>query len=238
MSTVVPDSIDVIEGWRSWTFSNAGLGSITRSVHWIAGTELQAHCPGSKSWIYPFGTHITSVRYPVWTLSRGGMSTEKATEYRERSSLGHIPPVPAVVPPTWMGWWLSYPQEQAHVSPHEDCSCGIYAAANLTLCPPGDVYGKVKLWGKVVPGEQGWRAQYAYPSLLYAAPEIARHPALMAYGVEIVEQEQPFHANEVVVSALSMMDRGRRVRRFLYGAIGLNLASAVINLSTTNWRPF
>jgi hypothetical protein len=28
------------------------------------------------------------------------------------------------------------------------------------------VIGRVKLWGKVIPGEWGWRAQYAYPSSL------------------------------------------------------------------------
>jgi hypothetical protein len=27
--------------------------------------------------------------------------------------------------------------------------------------------GTVKMWGKVIPGERGWRAQYAYPSELF-----------------------------------------------------------------------
>ena len=29
------------------------------------------------------------------------------------------------------------------------------------------VVGRVKMWGKVIPGEHGWRAQYAYPAELF-----------------------------------------------------------------------
>jgi hypothetical protein len=36
------------------------------------------------------------------------------------------------------------------------------------------VVGCVKLWGKVVPGTHGWRAEYAYPAGLVAIEEEVR----------------------------------------------------------------
>jgi hypothetical protein len=68
--------------------------------------------------------------------------------------------------------------------PDSACKCGIYAVESLeTLMEAfqtsskllfrlgmerhAAVVGKVKLWGKVVPGQWGWRAQYAYPSELF-----------------------------------------------------------------------
>ena len=57
-----------------------------------------------------------------------------------------------------------------HQAPHESCWCGIYAANDLKtlrlISGPGPVVGEVYLWGKVIPGEFGYRAQYAYPKSL------------------------------------------------------------------------
>ncbi len=69
-------------------------------------------------------------------------------------------------------------------SPDSACKCGIYAVRSLdkilvvydapnrffyrlSVERYAAVIGRVKLWGKVVPGQWGWRAQYAYPSELY-----------------------------------------------------------------------
>jgi hypothetical protein len=66
-----------------------------------------------------------------------------------------------------------------HSAPDEACECGIYAAASPdTLAPyldstyPGGsaverVLGRVRLWGKVVECERGWRGEHAYPDRIY-----------------------------------------------------------------------
>lgn len=67
-----------------------------------------------------------------------------------------------------------------HEVPDERCSCGFYAANTRehlvgmgynrydVESPTGKaVIGRVAMWGKVIPGTQGWRAQYARPIELF-----------------------------------------------------------------------
>ena len=98
-----------------------------------------------------------------------------------------------------------------HNAPDPKCKCGLYAVDSLSrLLEVYDtwsrlrsrlemerypaVVGKVKLWGKVIPGEHGWRAQYAYPSELFIVKSLVgdllnRHVALYEdlqnYGVSV-----------------------------------------------------
>jgi hypothetical protein len=59
--------------------------------------------------------------------------------------------------------------------PGEQCGCGIYAALDLDtlkqLVQPDLesplVVGEVALWGKVIPAELGFRAEFAYPRRLW-----------------------------------------------------------------------
>lgn len=50
-------------------------------------------------------------------------------------------------------------------APAIGCSCGIYALKEQP--DRSKVFGQVNLWGRVVEGELGWRAQYAYPKHLW-----------------------------------------------------------------------
>lgn len=68
----------------------------------------------------------------------------------------------------------------SHEVPDVNCSCGAYAAATfnrlfdmgytksegLFASPEPTVAGQVSMWGGIVPGTVGWRAQFAYPKLL------------------------------------------------------------------------
>lgn len=58
-----------------------------------------------------------------------------------------------------------------HAAPMETCNCGIHAtaipAAAQSYATGLEIVGTVKLWGRVVEGEWGWRAQYAYPNRLW-----------------------------------------------------------------------
>jgi hypothetical protein len=90
---------------------------------------------------------------------------------------------------------------EEHDVPDKDCSCGLYAAATfnrlfemgytrtrgLFAAPEGEVTiaGQVNLWGEIIPGQLGWRAQFAYPKKLlvpYSRWKVAR-PISKAYGV-------------------------------------------------------
>jgi hypothetical protein len=89
--------------------------------------------------------------------------------------------------------------ERSHRAPADGCSCGFYGLSapdrlgrylvgrddpSVVVCR---VVGEVALWGLVLEGESGWRAEYAYPSRIIAKPaqldELAA--GLAAYGVPI-----------------------------------------------------
>lgn len=108
----------------------------------------------------------------------------------------------------------------AVMAPGEDCECGVYglstleAAVDRVLGKPGStnaepgtlarrdevdrgtiVFGEVRLWGRLVEHEKGWRAEHARPSCLYRTwdDEIDGQVVEVAgrYGVPVV---QPPHA--------------------------------------------
>jgi hypothetical protein len=86
--------------------------------------------------------------------------------------------------------------------PAAECHCGVYAAKNLDtlkdLATPNMrlplVVGKVALWGRVIPAERGYRAQYGYPKRLWLVweslepleqPGARRIELAAAYGVTV-----------------------------------------------------
>jgi hypothetical protein len=57
--------------------------------------------------------------------------------------------------------------DQDHVVPGVDCNCGFAALNAWTVAPNnsfGGVVGKVDLWGRIIIGDKGYRAQYAKPA--------------------------------------------------------------------------
>ena len=98
-----------------------------------------------------------------------------------------------------------------HTAPDPKCKCGFYAVdtlprllevyetwsrlfSRLEIERYPAVLGKVKMWGKVIPGERGWRAQYAYPAELLIVKSVVgdllnRHlpvyEDLQTYGVPV-----------------------------------------------------
>ena len=66
-------------------------------------------------------------------------------------------------------------EDEEHPAPCADCQCGIWAFKELDglVAAIGNKYGAVRvlgnvqLWGRVIETENGYRAQYAYPSELW-----------------------------------------------------------------------
>jgi hypothetical protein len=84
-----------------------------------------------------------------------------------------------------------------HPAPSEGCTCGLYAARSLEDLRGQMLFGlnrmvvgQVSLWGKVIPGQHGYRAEFAYPERLSVIEGVVnRDPralgALSAYGVPV-----------------------------------------------------
>jgi hypothetical protein len=90
---------------------------------------------------------------------------------------------------------------RAHTSPDNSCSCGIYALAATEPWPyysfegPGyAVWGEVLLWGVVIKGDKGYRAQFAYPKVLNLAHKDYRFAAPLreTYRGVLVQLRNPY----------------------------------------------
>jgi hypothetical protein len=87
-----------------------------------------------------------------------------------------------------------------HLPPGVTCSCGIYALSEEDGFPyyaydgPAyAVFGTVYLWGEVVRGTRGYRAQYAHPKALFLAHRDWRYaqPLRDAYRIT-VQLQNPY----------------------------------------------
>lgn len=72
-----------------------------------------------------------------------------------------------------------------NLCPCTSCTCGLYATWQPDHILAAKVYGQINAWGRVVKHERGFRAQYAYPKILFAPAELIA--PLHAYGVPVEE---------------------------------------------------
>lgn len=81
-----------------------------------------------------------------------------------------------------------------HTAPGEDCACGLYAMKTVealakTLHYGPQIIGRVALWGEIIEHDDGYRAEYAYPQVLFyddkAFTKSAALAVASAYGCEV-----------------------------------------------------
>lgn len=186
---VIPDGIEPVVAWRTWNVAPDGLlTSVTNGVVWPAKRRLEARCTA--------GGHHVKYRWELRKLSR--RDDEPHVQYTPgASAAGTVPFVSttspfthttaSTVPAAFVVWqedpirpekprtepppgfeWVCVPEED-EPAPVENCSCGVYALASADGVPSAPVLGQVWLWGKVVKGSRGYRAQYAYPKAFHPA---------------------------------------------------------------------
>lgn len=233
--SVIPDSIEPVEGYRTWKFNGKALVSVTNETVWPTKDALEAKCsPNSTTSM--MSMYMTP-RFYHWDVrkDREGLTYDQAfAQHTSYVNTGFY--VLAAPPKTLLpdGFSLHMIEMGGASSDHGDCpgegcSCGIYAASELGGCPAAgrdEIMGKVKMWGKVVPGDKGWRAQYAFPSELYVPERLSSHPALLAYGVPITAlPEMPKDADAKERIKIS------NTRKYMLGATVINLGCAALNLS-------
>jgi hypothetical protein len=120
---------------------------------------------------------------------------------REPPPFGNAPKLESA---SWAFYWTPRVKARAECErctdvPGETHSCGFYSAKTLDhlremgyqrydeegerVC----VVGRLANWGKVIEGTQGWRAEYAYPAMLYVPFEAWKlaMPLSRAYGVPV-----------------------------------------------------
>lgn len=128
---------------------------------------------------------------------------------REPPPFGTVPKLRSA---TYNYWWTPRVKARAECShctnedpasdnhvPGTQCTCGFYSAKTLEhLREMGyhsydqgsdtvSVVGQLANWGRVIEGSQGWRAEFAYPAVLFAPFEAWKlaKPLQRAYGVPV-----------------------------------------------------
>lgn len=157
-----PDMIGTVEGWRVWNVS-------ADPQHFGVGPKLYSVSHGDYYW---------TPRKASYATCPGGFFDEESGRPMCKQSTKDNP--------------IEVPGEQ--------CSCGFYSAKTLPHLQQMSyhnydaergsyaVLGQLANWGKVIEGTQGWRAQIAYPAVLYVPFEAARvlaKPLAESYGVPV-----------------------------------------------------
>lgn len=193
MSSVVPDYCAPLVGYRKWNLTNDGrLTSVTSDERWPARQPLRAVCrmrpkpvitppvfrPADPPWgcrgRMLFGTPYN----PTWANGSGDADA--------CLSDGFVCDLIAIALQVVPLQLIRYCD-----APNAKCYCGIYAHAEPVFEYEGFVSGEVSLWGRVMKGERGYRAQFAYPKSLtlhYPDEAMARRIA-DTYGVPCVVGE-------------------------------------------------
>jgi hypothetical protein len=112
-----------------------------------------------------------------------------------------------------------------HDAPAEGCTCGVHAARDLKNLRARMLFGlglmvvgEVSLWGKVIPGTRGYRAQFAYPRRLFVVQRTVEWDqsrtvaALGVYGVPVeVVAYREVAASPIEMIAVSLGTLGEKL---------------------------
>jgi hypothetical protein len=222
-------SVNNSSQWPKKERMEARCSGAEPSTHHVVGWEAVSTLTGESFWLRDelageglaaahYGhTGATGVYHPVSYATSAVMIPISTVE--------HVKPPEApsglVLPDGWefrVGT-REYMLPPAHSEcPSEDCTCGLYALSDRDLAfsyrSDADVCGEIYLWGKTILGENGYRAQYAYPKALESRVPI--HAALLEYGVPVTR------VGAVQVAMARLIPKGR-MRWPSAIAMGMNL---------------
>lgn len=105
-----------------------------------------------------------------------------------------------------MKWFVRKPmvatcyddEEHETNAPDGNCSCGLHAFKDLAtlhqVVGSSEVLGRVALWGRIIEHEHGYRAEYAYPQVLFygkhSADETTSRGVAQLYGIDVMPVPQ------------------------------------------------
>lgn len=200
LAELAPDAIEPYVGYKYLQVINAGsierLQSGTDEMIWHPSKRATASCrrnfykweslrrpPQDRDFFLQGQLHFhpppTSFQYATYAT---------ITSFPQK-----LPKPPPIELPDNYDW---YYVRQVHESPHDDCSCGIYAVDSPSACEQyrreDNLLIEVALWGRVVIASKGARGQYAYPKSIWAEAKNLKLAQRMAglYGVPVVSLER------------------------------------------------
>jgi hypothetical protein len=183
-NVVVPDMVGAAVGWRVWEVRMLRLNSVTYGggEPWPAGAPLRAACSKTHAFMWVKidepDTDLRACHLEVLLrVGKDGASCPASAYESEGKKLRR-----------------ENPRVDYRLLPHESVpcanhTCGIYAVSepeHLSSYPNYNrAVGTVSLWGKVVPGDKGYRAEFAYPKEVWipCSPSEEKERTLVAAGL-------------------------------------------------------
>ena len=184
---VVPDSITPRVAWRSFNIDSDGfLASAAGSARWPKMERMEARCYSSVVSYLPYhGSYENSdsgdILVPVGPIQ---WVPDGPNHYRPVYPKINIVVTRPVAQPA-----AKQDFRANHNSPGAECQCGIYATDRRSTAEEyGNILARVALWGKVVSHDLGYRAEFAYPQVLFVDDSsLSEMKAVLAgYGVPVM----------------------------------------------------
>lgn len=176
MSAVrAPDTIEPFFGYRGWTMSKGRLNALVQGVIWHKGPN-RAECMIGEG----HGAQMT----------------------RLHMALGWQPGMDEIAKLAWEQHVKEQGGDAAFDNrvPAEWCVCGFYAmkdpalvSTRAALSPYHGVTGRIRMWGKVIEGEDGYRAEWAQIDCLFLPRDwlLRLRVRKMAKRYEVAVEEAP-----------------------------------------------
>jgi hypothetical protein len=161
----IPDGIEPVIAWKALKYENGMLYSPSYELAWPIKQRAEASCGNAHDYGWePKPSHEANTPEETGYNFTAFHTTTVYTVVPSYYGQASTQPQPRVELPDGLEWsWEAKP----HIVAGDNCSCGIYAVDSAEACLP---YAKDKcvictiaMWGHVVPGSLGARAQYAYP---------------------------------------------------------------------------
>ena len=180
--------------------SKLRLASYNHNGNWVPGEVMRAVCGGEGKQgkisttgqnIVWFQNNFTSSWSRSWIVYEGEVANATGQMILDwsnpddpkpsRTYTAHYRPLFSGTAPTATGTItgttnnLPSSDTGEHKAPKVDCACGIYARKTFdqleTTYRGMTIIGTIKLWGDIVQGKVGYRAEFGYPDKLYIMSE-------------------------------------------------------------------
>jgi hypothetical protein len=241
---VVPDSIEPVYGWKALKITPDGrLASPQQRNIWPVKKRLEATCSSNRktfAWTAVYGTPKDGPVEVSGTVAGGATFATSAVVSVGTGTSGSMMVSPSEKPKTQLPAGMSWSwEEQPHEIASNDCSCGIYVVDNVraagTYLSDDCILAEVCLWGRVVPGSEGSRGQYAYPRQLFAPDTLADVATLVAqlYGVPIGYRDHKTGktlSHRQAMENLAAMKAARKPKPFEQQKVPMTQPSQILKL--------
>lgn len=195
----IPDKFGTETAWRTWKLGSDGLlRSVSYDAAWVPDEPLVASCKSTKT---------REKRWEATTTEDAVESGELLVSDWEPGNDEYsdaVPKPPRIALPVGLSYVYREPRTEPHTAPHVDCACGIYAASTAEGCRGYGKYvlGRVALWGNVVPGDHGFRAECAYPEELFLLDTPIENRANSMWAMFSLAPEEQKPDTEFAIEAL------------------------------------